>query len=84
MTVQSMSTIIRSLTDSELIDQLKDVVDRRRTHLSISKRGRAVLDGVRREKSRRLARAISDVLTPTEVEQLTVAIPLLERVGRVV
>jgi DNA-binding MarR family transcriptional regulator len=52
--------------------------------MSVTAAGRESLQGVRHEKARRLARAIDEGLTPAERRQLLDAIPLLQRLGRLV
>jgi hypothetical protein len=50
--------------------------------VSLSAAGREGLLGSRREKARRLTRAITEELTPDEQTALAAALPLLERITR--
>jgi hypothetical protein len=52
--------------------------------MSITPAGRETMQGVRHEKARRLAHAIAEGFTPAEQRQLIAAIPLLQRLGRLV
>ncbi|MFJ6216927.1 MarR family winged helix-turn-helix transcriptional regulator [Streptomyces sp. NPDC092296] len=81
---QSMSVLASGLRERGLVTRSPDPADRRCVRLSITERGREALCGARQEKAQRLARAISEGLTPAEQEQLIAAIPLLERIGRLV
>lgn len=84
MRAQSMGAIVDSLTTLGLVTRTPDAVDRRRIVITLSAQGRASLAGVRQNKARRLSAAIQSELTPDEMGALQVAIPLLERIGRIV
>lgn len=77
---QSMATILGRLYERGLVVRRPDPADGRRLLVSLSDAGREGLRGARREKSRRLARAIADELTPEEQAVLAAALPLLERI----
>ena len=81
---QSMGAIVSGLEAGGLVLRTPDPCDGRRVAVAISAKGRRSLQGVRQEKARRLARAIGEGLSPAEQEQLIAAIPLLERLGRLV
>ncbi|MFD9128569.1 MarR family winged helix-turn-helix transcriptional regulator [Kitasatospora sp. NPDC059571] len=78
---QSMGSIVAALRARGLVGREPDPTDGRRVLVSLTEAGREGLRGARRERSRRLARAISEELTPAEQEQLAAALPLLERVA---
>jgi DNA-binding MarR family transcriptional regulator len=84
ITPQSMGAILAALQESGLVSRRGDPSDGRRVRVSITAAGQAALQGVRHEKARRLARAMSEGFTPTEQRQLIEAIPLLQRLGRLV
>lgn len=84
MRAQSMGAIVESLVALGLVTRSADEHDRRRVVVSLSALGRASLTGVRQNKARRLSAAINSELTADEVRELHRAIPLLERIGRVV
>ena len=84
ITPQSMGAILSALEDKELISRRADPVDGRRVVVSITPAGRRSLQGVRQEKARRLARAISEGFSPDEQRELVAAIPLIERLARLV
>lgn len=79
---QSMATIVTALHERGLVARDPDPGDGRRIVVSLSAAGREGLHGARREKARRLTRAIADELTPEEQATLAAALPLLERITR--
>jgi DNA-binding MarR family transcriptional regulator len=79
---QSMGPIVSALRERGLVARDQDPDDGRRVVISLTDAGLEALHGIRREKARRLAQAITEELTPAEREQLSAAIPLLERLGR--
>jgi DNA-binding MarR family transcriptional regulator len=84
ITPQSMGAILAALQESGLVSRSGDPSDGRRVFVSVTGAGRESLQGVRDEKARRLARAMTDGFSPTEQRQLIDAIPLLQRLGQLV
>jgi DNA-binding MarR family transcriptional regulator len=84
ITPQSMGAILAALQESGLVSRSGDPSDGRRVFVSITGAGRESLQGVRAEKARRLARAMTEGFSPTEQRQLIEAIPLLQRLGQLV
>jgi DNA-binding MarR family transcriptional regulator len=84
ITPQSMGAILAALQERGFVSRSGDPSDGRRVFISITPAGRESLQGVRDEKARRLARAITEGLTPAEQRQLIEAIPLLQQLGRLV
>jgi DNA-binding MarR family transcriptional regulator len=84
ITPQSMGAIVSGLRTRGLVSRAADPSDGRRVLICLTAAGRRSLQGVRQEKARRLARAISQGLSSDEQVQLVAAIPLLERLGRIV
>lgn len=81
---QSMGSTIDSLAGRGLVVRTPDTDDRRRVVISLTPSGRASLVGVRQNKARRLSVAIQSELSSDDVRTLHAAIPLLERIGRIV
>ena len=79
---QSVCTIVSALQERGLVARAPDPTDGRRVVVSLTDAGREGLHGVRRERARRLTQAIADGLTSEEQQQLAAAIPLLERISR--
>ncbi|MDX6329482.1 MAG: hypothetical protein QOI83_1865, partial [Streptomycetaceae bacterium] len=77
-----MGTIVAALRERGLVARDPDPHDGRRVVVSLTDAGLEALRGLRREKARRLTRAITEELTPAERGQLAAAIPLLERLSR--
>ena len=84
ITPQSMGAILAALQESGLVSRSGDPSDGRRVFVSITGAGRESLQGVRDEKARRLARAMTEGFNPAERRQLIEAIPLLQRLGQLV
>jgi DNA-binding MarR family transcriptional regulator len=84
ITPQSMGAILVALEETGLVSRSGDPSDGRRVLMSITNAGRESLQGVRHEKARRLGRAIATGFDPAEQRRLAEAIPLLERLGRLV
>jgi DNA-binding MarR family transcriptional regulator len=80
ITPQSMGSILAALAQAGLVSRAHDPTDGRRVLISITPAGRESLQGVRDQRARRLARAITAALTPAEQRELIDVIPLLERV----
>ena len=84
ITPQSMGAILSAMEERGLISRRADPGDGRRVVVSITPAGRRSLQGVRQEKARRLARAIANGFSPDEQRQLIEAMPLIERLSRLV
>lgn len=81
---QSMGAILKTLEGRALVARSADPTDGRRALFTITGAGRRSVSGVRQEKARRLARAIREGLSADEQEILLAAIPLLDRISRLV
>jgi DNA-binding MarR family transcriptional regulator len=84
ITPQSMGAILAALEERGLVSRSGDPSDGRRVVMSVTEAGRESLQGVRHQKAHLLARAIEEGLTPAEQRQVIEAIPLLQRLGRLV
>jgi DNA-binding MarR family transcriptional regulator len=81
---QTMGATLAGLAERGLVSRAHDPDDRRRVVTSITEAGREVIYGVRRDREEVLCRAITEGLTPAELEQLTAALPLLEKLAGLV
>jgi DNA-binding MarR family transcriptional regulator len=79
---QSMGATLAALERRGLIDRRPDPADGRRVVLSVSAAGRQVLRDKHSFRAGQLAQALSSGFTPAEVEQLRVAVPLIERLAQ--
>jgi DNA-binding MarR family transcriptional regulator len=79
---QSMGTIVASLVDQGLVARQPDPADRRRSVLTPTEAGLAVLRGRRTIRTARLSRALVDEFSPSELEHLATAAPLIERLAQ--
>ncbi len=84
ITPQSMGAILAPLEERGPVARRGDPSDGRRVVMSVTESGRESLQGVRHEKTQRLARAMEEGLTPAEQRQLIAVIPLLQRLGPLV
>jgi DNA-binding MarR family transcriptional regulator len=80
---QSMSTILAALEAQGLVARRPDPHDGRRAVIALAPAGEQALQGARRLREERLARAIADHLTPEEQRTLIGALALLERLADV-
>ena len=78
---QSMGATLAALERRGLIAKVPDPNDGRRMILSITESGLELLRHRRNRRSEELARALSTGFTPTELNQLAAAAPLLERLA---
>ena len=78
---QSMGATLGTLETRGLIVRAPDPEDGRRMILSITERGLELLRDRRSRRTEQLERALSAGFTASELEQLAVAAPLLERLA---
>jgi DNA-binding MarR family transcriptional regulator len=81
---QSMGTILVSLEALGLVSRTPDPTDGRRLVISPTEAGLEVIRGARRQKEERLAQALADNFTNQELQVLMAALPLLERLARLI
>jgi DNA-binding MarR family transcriptional regulator len=79
---QSMGATLAALQARGLIERRPDPGDGRRAVMSVTDAGLELLRSRRNAKVRQLARALAAEFTPTELERLAEAAPLLERLGQ--
>jgi DNA-binding MarR family transcriptional regulator len=79
---QSMGTILISLEGLGLVSRTPDPNDKRSLVISLTETGVQMVRGARRQREERLARALADYFTAEEQQTLTTALPLLERLAR--
>lgn len=82
ITPQSMGTILVSLEELGLVSRTPDPTDGRRLVISATEAGRQVILGARHQKEERLAQALATNFTNEEQQVLRAALPLLERLAR--
>ena len=81
---QSMGTILFSLEELGLISRTPDPTDRRSLVISLTEAGLQAVQGARRQREERLARVLADHFTAEEQQVLITALPLLERLARLI
>jgi DNA-binding MarR family transcriptional regulator len=79
---QSMGATLGSLEGRGLVQRAADPQDGRRIVLSLTDAGRQTLRDKRSARTEQLARALSDSFTQPELDVLTAAAPLLERLAQ--
>jgi DNA-binding MarR family transcriptional regulator len=77
-----MGATVAALEADGMIDRAPDPQDGRRAVLSLSHTGRELLRDRRDAKTEQIARALSNAFTPEELELLSAAAPLLERLAQ--
>ena len=78
---QSMGVTVAELERRGLVAREKDPGDGRRIVLSITQTGRQITRDRRGRRTELIARALDGGFTPTELDQLRAAAPLLERLA---
>jgi DNA-binding MarR family transcriptional regulator len=79
---QSMGAILISLEALGLVSRTPDPTDGRCLVVSLTEAGIQAVHGARRQREERLARALADNFTDEEQQVLIAALPLLERLAR--
>jgi DNA-binding MarR family transcriptional regulator len=79
---QSMGATVAALEERGLVGRVPDPADGRRSILSLSADGRALLQRRRTARSEHLSEALESAFTPAEVKQLQAAAPLIERLAQ--
>jgi DNA-binding MarR family transcriptional regulator len=79
---QSMGAILISLEALGLVSRTPDPTDGRCLVVSLTEAGLQIIHGARRQREERLARALADNFTDEEQQVLIAALPLLERLAR--
>jgi len=83
ITAQAMGTTLSALRARGLIERRPDPDDGRRAVLTVTEAGSQALKNKRNARTELIAQALtSGAFTPTELEQLTVAASLLERLAQ--
>ncbi|MDV7215359.1 MarR family winged helix-turn-helix transcriptional regulator [Streptomyces prunicolor] len=83
ITAQAMGATLNALRTRGLVERRPDPDDGRRAVLTVTDAGRQALRNKRNVRAELLARALtSGAFTPTELEQLAAAAPLLERLAQ--
>jgi DNA-binding MarR family transcriptional regulator len=81
---QSMGATVAGLEERGLVCRAPDPADGRRSILSLSREGRALLQRRRSARSELLSMALESAFTPAELKQLQVAAPLIERLAQTI
>ena len=79
---QSMGATLGALEARGLVDRRPDPEDGRRVVLSVTEAGLEVLRNKRTARIEQLAQALSEGFTPSELERLMAAAPLIERLAQ--
>jgi DNA-binding MarR family transcriptional regulator len=83
ITAQAMGATLSALRARGLVERRPDPVDGRRVVLTVTEAGLRALQNKRNARTELIARALTGgAFTPTELEQLAAAAPLLERLAR--
>lgn len=82
ITPQSMGATLAGLEMRGLVKRGPDPDDGRRVVLTATELGLEALRDRKNARTAQLARALSDVFTPSELEQLMAVTPLLERLAQ--
>ncbi|SED31461.1 DNA-binding transcriptional regulator, MarR family [Amycolatopsis tolypomycina] len=78
---QSMAATLGVLDELGYLARTPDPADRRRVVISLSEAGRDTVRGIQQHRDEWLAQALLDELSPAELDAVTRALPLLQRVA---
>jgi DNA-binding MarR family transcriptional regulator len=81
VTPQAMGVTLAALEGRGLVERRPDLADGRRVTMSVTAAGQQVLRDKRSAQTEQLAKALAAGFTPAEVEILSAAAPLIERLG---
>lgn len=76
-----MGVTLAALEGRRLVERRPDLADGRRVTMSVTAAGQQVLRDKRSAQTGQLAKALAAGFTPAEVEILSAAAPLIERLG---
>ena len=79
---QSMAATLGVLDELGYLARTPDPADRRRVVISLSESGTDTVRGVFQHRDEWLAQALADELSPAELDAVTRALPLLQRVAQ--
>jgi DNA-binding MarR family transcriptional regulator len=79
---QSMGATLATLETVGLVSRAPDPDDGRRVVMTLTSAGEQALNGVRRNREERMARALTDGFTAEERQAFIAALPLLDRLAR--
>ncbi|WP_290055249.1 MarR family winged helix-turn-helix transcriptional regulator [Amycolatopsis solani] len=79
---QSIAATLGALDELGYLARTPDPADRRRVVLSLSDAGRDTVRGILQHREEWLAQALLDELSPAEIDTVTRALPLLQRVAQ--
>ncbi|RSD10636.1 MarR family winged helix-turn-helix transcriptional regulator [Amycolatopsis eburnea] len=79
---QSMAATLGVLDELGYLARTPDPADRRRVVISLSPAGRDTVRGILQHREEWLAQALLDELSPAELDTVTRALPLLQRVAQ--
>ncbi len=82
ISVQSMGTTLGALQERGLVERHPHPSDRRRSVLSITKPGTRLLSDKHHGRAEQLAKVLAAGFTPSELRQLMIAAPLIERLAQ--
>jgi DNA-binding MarR family transcriptional regulator len=79
---QSMAATLGVLDELGYLARTPDPADRRRVVISLSEAGSDTVRGIQQHRDEWLAQALVDALSPAELDAVTHALPLLQRVAQ--
>jgi DNA-binding MarR family transcriptional regulator len=78
----SQSAVLHRLHREGYLARTPDPADRRRVVISLSDAGRDTVRGIQQHRDEWLAQALLDELSPAELDAVTRALPLLQRIAQ--
>lgn len=81
ISAQAISQIINKLDEAGCIQKKTDVADKRKTEISLTKKGSKTLDDIWQKKNAWLANAMNDLFSDKEMKTIASCLPLLQRLA---
>ena len=81
ISAQAISQIINKLDEAGCIQKKTDATDKRKTEISLTKKGSKTLDDIWQKKNAWLANAMNDLFSDKEMKTIASCLPLLQRLA---
>ena len=81
VSAQAISQIINKLFEAGCVQKKTDKTDKRKTEISLTKKGLKTLDEIWQKKNEWLANAMKDLFSEQELKKIAASLPLLQRLA---
>lgn len=81
VSAQAISQIINKLDEAGCVRKKTDPTDKRKTEISLTKKGLKTLDEIWQKKNEWMANAMNDIFSDKEMKTIASCLPLLQRLA---